>query len=78
MWFGAIDVSVRVIGLVVAKEQLRQAQMIPNQLLVPIERGRDVKGCFETVDGPLHLALGAIYAAKEAVTLGDPKLFPFV
>jgi hypothetical protein len=52
--------------------------MNPKQLIVPVERGCDSEGYLEMVDSLLRLALGAIYIAKNTVTLADLKLFAFL
>jgi len=42
--------------------------MDPEQLVVPVERGRDSKGYLEMVNGLLCFTLGTVYLAKNSMT----------
>ena len=71
---GAFSVSVRIAESIFAEKQPSQVEIIPKQLIVPVERGRDPESRFIMVDRLLDLALGVIYSAKETVTSADHKL----
>lgn len=72
------NVSACVVEAVLPGKQLCQGVVNPKQFIVPVERGCISEGYFEMVNGLLRLPLGAIYIAKNTVTLADLKLFAFL
>ena len=51
--------------------------MNPNQLVVPVGRGRNPEGYLKVVDSFLSLALGMVCFSKDTVALTDRKNSPF-
>ena len=64
--------SMRIIEPLFSEKQLRQAVIVPKQVNMPIEGGRDPDGRLEVFDRLLRLALGVIqYPTKDLVTGAD-------
>jgi len=74
---GAFDACVCFVKPAFLEKQVRQFVIIPGQLIMPVERGRDPEGCLEVVDGLLCLSLGIAYLTKDAMTFADHELFAF-
>ena len=52
--------------------------MNPKQLCVPSERGCDLEGYLEMVNGLLYFTFGVIYTAKGSVTLASQRFLALV
>ena len=52
--------------------------MNPEQVMVPIERGRDAESYLVMMNSLLDLTLGSIYLAESAMRPADPMLFTFI
>ena len=55
MQLGLADMNLRVVKILVIEEQLRQAVMNTEQMMVPVERGRNSEGRLEMVNRLLFL-----------------------
>ena len=56
MRLGTFDVSVCIVKPIFAERQLRQVEMVPEQVIVPVERGCDFEGCLVVIDGLFRFA----------------------
>ena len=74
---GVFNVSMRIVEPAFLGKQIRQRVTDPEQLVMPVERGCDSKGCLEMVNGLRCLTLGIIYVTKGTMTMADQILFIF-
>src|ERR1700753_2787862 len=67
------DVGMSIVELIFIVTQHCQGEVNPKLLIMPVGRGCDPEGDLVMMDRLLPLALGIIYAAKNAMRNADPK-----